>query len=886
MKKVKLFFKLFVMVLFFNPLFGQDYQAQMTNFQQVSESEFQFDIQLRNARTDPATNAWAYNSSQFQIDLNTAMFNGGQLLSANLTVDNTTTDLPPNQQLGDADFFYAGPNSALATNSPSMGNGSVLLLLDHGDWKTISRFSVKLSNAAGTGLKNWQDIDPEFVFRLNQTIVFSVPYDLNGGVATRKENSSVSVLNKTASDLIIDNIDRQLAGYWFSGDGNWADNSGWNNVTNENANTLPGANSNAIINGNCTIQGTSSYSLLPDGNGNGGELTVLTGPPPSTYTLTLLGNWGVATTQQIVGGPYNGLSTGEFTEGSVIAIQTSTGNPLVFQNWTTPDGGSFTDPNATTTDYTMPGNNATVIANWGFPRDGSEVLSSNLIEGNNKFDKKTGPVSGKGASLKSGIRDDLYASLTIAPGGELTVDKLFNDNINEAPAVLIQSTSDGTGSLLHDYDDVPATIQRYIPLTSGAPKYHLVSVPLTQASNPVSNLFLWSYLFEFNATDQEWVALGTPTNTPLNVDQGYMIYKYPGAKEWQSDTTYSFAGPINNGTFNCNVSYPDEGDNKSLVPNPYASAIDWDFITSPGSGWTKDNIYKGIWIWSPSAGALANSGNYATYIDGVGTLGGSRYIPVGQSFFVSASAANPDLSMTNDVRVHNSQAFLKTTDDIVDVLRINTFANESRDEIVVRFLEESTTSFDGEFDITKFYGPTEVPQLFTTSEDSKNLTINSIPFTPDVIVIPMSFKLGVSGLCTLEASSIESFDPSITIFLEDLLTGDMIDLRLNPEYSFFHDPDNDPMRFKLIFNGTTTIAEEHTENLQAFYADGSLFINMSEEHAAGAKLSVYNVNGQLEMTATVSSGNSFIRVPGLSFGVYMVQVVSNNKSVIRKIMVK
>jgi hypothetical protein len=498
----------------------------------------------------------------------------------------------------------------------------------------------------------------------------------------------------------------------------------------------------------------------------------------------------------------------------------------------------------------MPADNMTITANW--------TTGSDDAKGNN------------------GTRDDLYASLTIAPGGALTVDKLFNDNINGAPAVLIKSTTDGTGSLIHSYDNVPATIQRYIPLPAASEdRYHTVSVPLTQASDPRSGLFMWSYLYSFNNVTQAWDPLGTSIYTPLNVNQGYLQYKYPGPTDWDQDTTYSFAGPINNGAFTCNVKYSDVLDNHNLVPNPYASAIDW----KAASGWTKTNIYDAIWIYD------SESGNYAAYGNDAGTNGATQYIPVGQAFMVSASAASPALSMNNDVRVHNTQAFYKNTDDVVDLLRIKTEANYRGDEVVVRFKEESTPAFDGDYDVTKFYGREEAPQLYTMSEDSKTLSINSLPFTPEVIVIPVGFKLSVSGLCTLEASSIESFDPSVTIFLEDMLTGDMTDLRLNPEYSFFHDTGNDPMRFKLIFNGTTAITEENTGDIQLYYADEHLYLNLSNEISGPVEVSVYNVNGQLEMSTRANTGTSVIRVPGLSFGAYMVRVISDDRSLVRKIMV-
>ena len=79
------------------------------------------------------------------------------------------------------------------------------------------------------------------------------------------------------------------------------------------------------------------------------------------------------------------------------------------------------------------------------------------------------------------------------------------------------------------------------------PVYHTVSVPLTDDANAVSGLFMWSFLFSFDAGAQDWFPYGILTNTPLVVDQGYLIIKdivEPGGTT-EPDPTYVFAGPMN-----------------------------------------------------------------------------------------------------------------------------------------------------------------------------------------------------------------------------------------------------------------------------------------------------------------------------------------------------
>jgi len=253
-------------------------------------------------------------------------------------------------------------------------------------------------------------------------------------------------------------------------------------------------------------------------------------------------------------------------------------------------------------------------------------------------------------------------------------------------------------TLIHNSIEVFGTIYRYItgeaiPGSGDATKYHTVSVPLTQSSNPLSGLFIDSYLYDFDAGTQDWFAYGAPVNTPLDVDQGYLIY-YPE----DVPRTYTFTGTLNNDVFEAAVEQVGTSTKTlNLVPNPYPSAIDWDAT----SGWVKSDFDDAIWIWNPTLG------NYAAYGSEAGTNGATSEVPVGQAFFVRTSnvnTTNPTLTMNNDVRVHSDQAFFKNKEQQNNVLRIKALANNYSDEIVVRFRDGATSNFDSQYDAGKMFG--------------------------------------------------------------------------------------------------------------------------------------------------------------------------------------
>jgi len=389
-------------------------------------------------------------------------------------------------------------------------------------------------------------------------------------------------------------------------------------------------------------------------------------------------------------------------------------------------------------------------------------------------------------------------------------------------------------------------------------KYHLVSVPLQASTNPTSNLFLDSYLYDFNVAGNTWNPLGISTTTPLDVTKGYMVY-YPGASK-----TYEFTGPLNYGSFSTTVIYAGSGYN--LVPNPYPSAIDWD----EASGWTKTNVTNAIWVW-PSGGS-----NYASYINGVGTNGGTQFIPSCQGFFVQATGSSPVLTMTDAVRLHSTQPFWKDVNSISSLLRIKVDANSYSDEVAVRFEEGATTNFDPNYDASKMFGLTEAPQLYTMSQEEKQLSINSLPVTTLNTEVKLEFELGVNTDAVFTITGTESFNSGTTIFLDDLLKGTTTNIKQQNTYTFQHNTVNNPYRFKLRFNGVTGIDETPVEAQRMWISDDRLYINAAQLTGKTANIEIFNMIGQELFSQSVTLKELTIIKPGIK-GIVIVRLTTDAK---------
>ncbi len=471
--------------------------------------------------------------------------------------------------------------------------------------------------------------------------------------------------------------------------------------------------------------------------------------------------------------------------------------------------------------------------------------------------------------------------LTIPPGTGLTVTGLLT-NQNNTSGLVLGSNATGTGSLIHNTANVPASIQRYI--VGGG--YHNVSVPLAEGSvPPVEDLFLHAHLFRFHAesTPQSFTGFGD-FPFPITSNQGYLIW-YTGGT-----TTFNHAGNLNNGSFTALTNSGPSGlglgqERYNLVPNPYPSAIDW---LAP-TGWTKENLHNAVYVWNREEADIDNPrGQYASFVDGVGNMGGSRYIPVGQAFFVEASSAgNPMLQMDNGVRVHNGQPFLKYENTISDVLRIHAATSFGHDETVVRFNQLATAGFDGMFDARKLAGTATLPQLYTMSNDGHMLSINALPAQNEgATIVPLAIDWEYEGEISLSVNNLESFEPTTGIHLEDLAMNIIMSLRENQSYTFTHQSSTIHPRFRLHFNSLLAI-ESHAAREGHIWSHGNtVFISIPETSENHISIAFFDTMGKTILMHEGKSSANPIMVNIPYRGVVVARVIAGDQLYTRKLLIQ
>jgi hypothetical protein len=135
---------------------------------------------------------------------------------------------------------------------------------------------------------------------------------------------------------------------------------------------------------------------------------------------------------------------------------------------------------------------------------------------------------------------------------------------------------------------------------------------------------------------------------------------------------------------------------------------------------------------------------------------------------------------------------------INDLLKLTVTGNGYSDQTIVVFVPDATPGFDPEYDAYKLMGIIEAPQLYSIIPGI-NLAINALPQILVNLEVQLGFKVGVINTYTITATELTSFDPSVTIFLDDTRDNVLTDLVANPVYSFTAKPIDDIERFKLYF---------------------------------------------------------------------------------------
>lgn len=511
--------------------------------------------------------------------------------------------------------------------------------------------------------------------------------------------------------------------------------------------------------------------------------------------------------------------------------------------------------------------------------------------------------------------------MTIEAGGALQVNatKFYTQTgaiVNNAgtTGLIIQSTSSGTGSMIHNTGGIQATVQRY--LTAGDWSFIFPSLSAVDGSVFSDGGYLYSYdeskddywgpTTIYGTTG--WTAENSPN--PMSDEKGYVLqsnaaqtYSTNGGVLNVNQKVFTVNYTSNSGSQGNGTSYIDETgltksmtnfDGWNLIGNPYPCAVDWSQVSL-------SNTDGFVYYFDGSNYQCFSAGSGAYLNQGITTNGGSQHIPVGQGVFVKAQSGGGTVTIPTTARVHNNQTFWKGADVIPkNIVKFNIEKDGFTDECIVRTLPAEsgvTEEHDGNYDAFKMFSwDGSNPQIFTLNDDlSSDFAINSIPEFIDNKSVPLGVYVGTTGEYTINFT--ENSFKDMYVWIEDKEQNHNTVMTNLGSYTFVEQSGTNVNRFVLHFEtkkSTILDNEDNSNNKIDFEAETHIYpnpstgiVNISIPSVDEiSTIKVVSVSGRTLLQTETNDELSQIDLSSFTNGIYFIEVTNSNATIMRKIILK
>jgi hypothetical protein len=509
-------------------------------------------------------------------------------------------------------------------------------------------------------------------------------------------------------------------------------------------------------------------------------------------------------------------------------------------------------------DFTVAGSaNASVVFSCNGTIDFNGTLGAQNVYGRPTFGNVTiNNAAGVTFNNPTGVQCILRTTAgVLSAGNNLTLRSSLT------ATALIDPT--GTGSVAGN-----VTVQRKIGAISG---YHYLSSPVAGSvvNNPANG---WSDDFLVVAAYDNYVYDPTIPAVP-NFPQ---VWEYDETNP-NPNSAYGWIGATNGDAltalkgFACVVPAGAMVDVFGVVNNgpigPYAVTAASDGLNLLGNPYPSPISWNAFRAHNPSVSATYQAfvttggygGNYGTYDGITGTNGVGNVIASSQAFFVTAVAAGSVNAINTDRTTDVNPTFFSYT-SVPNLLRMELNGMGSADESVVYFDPTSVSTYDASRDGIKILptGP-GVASLYTLVDNHK-LSINVMGDLNQDYSIPLGVRIQAAGTYDIKATDLTSMAPTAMVYLEDLVTGTMQNLRQNAVYTVNLAANDYTNRFVLHFhpalgfngNGETCAGNDGAIGIS--YPSAST-VNVTVKNSAGVAVSTLNnFNGNTTIT-NLSSGN-------------------------------
>lgn len=495
----------------------------------------------------------------------------------------------------------------------------------------------------------------------------------------------------------------------------------------------------------------------------------------------------------------------------------------------------------------------------------------------------TANVTVNGGTLRISTNQTLN-NLTIASGAQVEVDEgavlEVTGTLSNSGTITLKASSSGVGQLIHNstasgqvvtsqYITGLATEGRWIYLgspTSSARLDSLIEGSATMVAANSNQGTIWNW----DASNGQWsapasisdnfvVGRGYVTWIGMNGSYGPFTRVLPGKIDVYGSVTSGASD------FSISLTYggtsPNDGWN--LIANPWPATYDW-------NGQTIGSSHFNVWVY--------RDGSYKTFnTDGTGDPEARYWTPMQAGFVRRDNLGPSSISFERTRRITSQNILLskpQSGKSEVNILVKNN-STDKEDNLYITFSQGGNEQYLLSEDAEKKMNTNNYPNIFTYREGRK-LIINQLPELSGYRSEPVGFQGTQAGTYTISIKNKDNFDPSISVLLEDKIMNNFALLN-NADYTFVHNPVNNPDRFVLHFNKSQIGTPEMEANkFNAWVYDGVAYIR-GLEHLGQSTVKISDLSGRIIASYRIdiaSGSTNEIVLPSLPKGVYLLSVES------------
>ena len=490
--------------------------------------------------------------------------------------------------------------------------------------------------------------------------------------------------------------------------------------------------------------------------------------------------------------------------------------------------------------------------------------------------------------------------LTVKSGSSITIEKTsyikVPGNFSNSGEVTLNSDSDEFSSIIVSGSATGNIIYNRYVNQVGTGEWDLIGSPvsgltinsfITETSNASAiarNGSLYAVGSYDNFSDT-WTNATTVTTGSLNSGQGFQMATTSGG-------TLRFTGTVTTGNQTIAIQNNDAANSHvgrrwNLVANPFPSYINGNIEAHATNNFITINTLKLDDSFEAVYGYDADGTGYTIYNQISNT---PLYITPGQAFFIAA-----DDTIEDTVLFTPEMQTVMGGDDFIAAKITNTsyefdlemYNNTSLVGTTKFYFKEGLTlGLDPGYDAGTFSQTTPISSRLVEEEQGINFSINAMDIVHmNSTTIPLVIHQEEGQVIRVRVAN-NSISEDINIYLEDTLNGTTTLLQEKDFELTTQDTISEAGRFYIHLT-TNALSNEDSLNtafLNVYKGKGNDFITI-EGLRSEALIKLYTISGKEVGVKVLTTSNETLSTYGLSSGIYIIQLNSNNQLLTKKIQI-